>query len=237
MYKNFDEFYSEVYSDFYNTCQYKEIISIEPIPHKIDADLGMEAQYKKGIVIFQNSSVDTSEKIRLLMTDIYHELTHYYDELMFQHIGYSNEDIDVLMLTYSEIHAAYNEMFPYFNLNSLSISRRIDLNKEKFKNRTMADHIIFQTNRELQNMNNPLGFKYAMYMLGHKRALLRMAKDVSAISRIYNPKYIPKSVREEIVNIDKLVNLNSYEDISVEQLKINKQKVDCGLMRISIESI
>lgn len=114
MYENFNEFYNDMYINFYNTCKYKELISPTPIPYKIDDFLKMEAQYSNGIAIFKKSSMNTAEKIRLLSIDIYHELTHYYDESVFRHLGYSDEDINVLMLTYSEIHAAYNAMFAFF---------------------------------------------------------------------------------------------------------------------------
>lgn len=71
----------------------------------------MEAQYLNGTVIFKNSSINTSEEMKLLNTDIYHELTHYYDESVFMHFGYSEEDINTLMLTYSEVHTTYNAMY------------------------------------------------------------------------------------------------------------------------------
>lgn len=237
MYENFNEFYSDSYINFYNACGCKEYISSEPIPYKIDNSLKVTAQYLDGIVILKNSSINTSEEIRLLNTDIYHELTHYYDESMFKHIGYSDEDINILMLTYSEIHAAYNAMFSFFNLKNLSVKNRIDLNRMKFKNRTMSDHIIFQINKELGYMNNVLGFKFAMYLLGERRALLRISKDISVINRAYNFKQIPEAIRSEIINIDKLINLNSYENINVEQININKLKADIELRRISIKNI
>jgi len=130
MYENFDEFYNESYNDFYSTCKYKELISEKPIPYKINSSLKIAAQYLNGTVILKNSSIDTTEKIRMLCASIYHELTHYYDEIMFKHVGYSDEEIDILMLTYSEVHAAYNEMFAFFNLKNLSSKKRIDLNKK-----------------------------------------------------------------------------------------------------------
>lgn len=114
MYKNFNDFYNEIYINFYNACEYKELMSANPIPYKIDNSLKMEARYSNGIVIFKNSLINTPEEIRLLTTDIYHELTHYYDEIMFKHNGYSDEAINTLMLTYSEVHAAYNGIFAFF---------------------------------------------------------------------------------------------------------------------------
>ncbi len=237
MYKNFDEFYNESYNNFYNTCKHKELISKIPVPYKVDESLKMAAQYLNGTVILKTSSIDTPEQIRRLCTDIYHEFTHYYDEIMFNHVGYSNEDIHILMLTYSEVHAAYNEMFAFFNLKNLSAKKRIDFNKIKFENHTMTEHIAFQIAKETQNMNNILGFKYAMYFLGGRRALLKIAKDILAINRAYNFNQIPEYIREEIINIDKLVNLNSYENINVEQININKLKADIELRRISIKNI
>lgn len=237
MYENFDEFYNDMYSNFYNACIHKELISSSPIPFKIDKSLKMVAQYLNGTIFFKNSSINTIVEMRLLNTDIYHELTHYYDETIFKYNGYCDEDINCLMLTYSEIHAAYNEMFAFFNLNNLSVKKRIDLNKRKFRNRTMTEHIKFQINDAIQNMNNPLGLKYAMYLLGHKRALLKIAKDILAINRAYNFNHIPKYIREEIVAIDKLIDLNSYENIDVELIKINKLKIDIELRRISIKNV
>lgn len=240
MYENFNEFYNDIYINFYNTCKYKELISSTPIPHKIDVSLKMEAQYLNGMVIFKKSSINAAEEIRLLSTDIYHELTHYYDESVFRHFGYfgySDEELNVLMLTYSEIHAAYNAMFAFFDIKTLSIRKRIDLNKMKFKNHTMAEHIAFQIAKETQSMNNVLGFKNAMYLLGEKRALLKIAKDIISINRAYNFKRIPEFMRSEIINIDKLVDLTSYENIDVEQININRLKIDMELLRISIKNI
>lgn len=238
MYNNFEEFYNETYNMFYDTCKYKKHISEKPIPYTIDESLEFNGQYLNGIVIFKNSSIDTPEKIRRLNTDIYHELTHYYDEAIFKHMGYSDEDINILMLTYSEVHAAYNAMFAFFNLKNLSVKARIDLNRVKFENRTMLDHLLFQITREFKYMNgNILGFKYAMYLLGEKRAMLKIAKDILAINRVYNSKQIPELIRSEIITIDKLINLNSYENIDVEQININKLKIDNKLLRSSIKNI
>lgn len=237
MYANFDEFYNDTHNNFYNASEHKELISSNPIPYKIDESLKMEAKYSKGLVIFKNSSINTSEEIRLLSTNIYHELTHYYDESVLRHFGYSKEEINVLMLTYSEIHAAYNAMFAFFNIKNLSISKRIHLDKMKFKNHTMSEHIAFQIATETQSMNNVLGFKNAMYLLGEKRALLKIAQDILAINRVYNFKRIPDFMRAEIINIDKLVNLASYENIDVEQINNNKLKIDIELRRISIKNI
>lgn len=237
MYENFDKFYNESYINFYNSCNYNELISKDPIPYKFDESLKTAAQYTNSTVILKNSSIDTPEKIRFLTTDINHELTHYYDESMFNHFGYSDENISILMSTYSEVHAAYNAMFAFFNLKNLSVKKRIDLNKMKFKNHTMAEHIAYQIIKETQAMNSVLGFKNAMYFLGEKRALLKIAKDTLTINRVYNLNQIPEYIREGIINIDKLINLNSYENIDVEQISINKLKIDIELRRISIKNI
>lgn len=237
MYENFDEFYNESYINFYNSCEHKELMSKDPIPYKIDESLEFSGQYLNGTVILKNSSIDTPETIRLLTSDVYHELTHYYDETMFKYFGYSNEDIDILLLTYSEVHAAYNAMFAFFNLNNLSVNKRIDLNRMKFKNHTMTEHIAFQITKETQAMNNVLGFKNAMYLLGEKRALLKIAKDILAINRAYNFKRIPESIRQEVIDIDKLINITSYENIDVEQINIYKLKIDINLRRTSIKNI
>ncbi len=237
MYNDFNDLYNESYINFYNACEYKELISATPIPYEINKSLKMVAQYIDGTVIFQNSSINSPEEIRLLNTDIYHELTHYYDELVFKYRGYSNEEIKILMLTYSEVHAAYNAMFAFFNLKTLSTGKRIDLNKVRFKNHTMTEHVAFQIAKETQEMDNVLGFKNAMYLLGEKRALLKIAKDVLAINRAYNLKRIPEIIRKEVVDIDKLIDLSSYENIDVEQISINKLRVDMELLRISIKNI
>lgn len=237
MYNNFDEFYNETYIMFYNICKYREYISKTPISYIINKSLEINGQYINGTITLKNSSIETHEKIRRLFADIYHELTHYYDESVFRHFGYSQEDINVLMLTYSEIHAAYNEMFAFLNLKNLSVKKRMDLDKLQFEGKTMTKHIAFQIAKELQNMNNPLGFKYAMYLLGHKRALLKIAKNVLSINGVYNFKRIPDFMRDEIINIDRLVNLASYENIDVEQINRNKLKIDAELLRISIKNI
>lgn len=237
MYNNFDEFYNETYIMFYNICKHKEYISKNPIPYIINESLEVNGQYLNGTITLRNSAIETPEKIRRSFADIYHELTHYYDETMFKHFGYSDEDINALMLTYSEIHAAYNEMFAFFNLKNLVVNKRIDLNNIQFEGKTMTKHIAFQIAKETQSMNNPLGFKNAMYLLGEKRALLKIAKDVLAINRAYNFKRIPDFMRNEIINIDKLVNLASYENIAVEQINNSKLKIDIELRCISIKNI
>ena len=237
MYKHFDDFYNDSYNHFYNACKYKELISATPIPYKIDESLKMEAQYLNETVIIKKSSIDTAEEIRLLTTDIYHELTHYYDESVFKYMGYTDEDINILMLTYSEVHAAYNEMFVFFNLKTLSTVKRIDLNKVRFKNHTMSEHVAFQIAKETQAMNNVLGLKNAMYLLGEKRALLKIAKDILAINRAYNFQRIPEIIRKEVVDIDKLINLSSYENIDVEQININRLRIELELSRVSIKNI
>ena len=76
-----------------------------------------------------------------------------------------------------------------------------------------------------------------MYLLGEKRALLKIAKDILSINRAYNFKRIPDFMRDEIINIDKLVDLASYENIDVEQINNNKLKIDIELRRISIKNI
>lgn len=237
MYNNFNEFYNETYNNFFNSCDHKELISSNPIPYYINEDSKIEGQYLNGIVTIKNSSIDTDTKIRNLISVLYHEFTHYYDESLFKHFNYSDEDIKVLMLTFSEIHASYNEMFAFFNLKNLSIKKRIDINKTVFKNQTLSQFCAHQISNQIRNMNNVLGFKYAMYLLGEKRAMLKIAKDALTISRIYNFKQIPEFIREEIVNIDKLINLNSYENIDVEQININKLEIEIKLTRTSIKNI
>lgn len=67
--------------------------------------------------------------------------------------------------------------------------------------------------------------------------MLKIAKDVLAINRAYTFKRIPQSIRKEIISIDKLTNLNSYENIDVEQININMLKANIELQRISIKNI
>ena len=90
--------------------------------------------------------------------------------------------------------------------------------------------------RKINGFDN-LTIAYAMYLLGEKRALLKIAKDILAINRVYNFKRIPEFIRNEIINIDKHINLNSYENIDVEQITINKLKAEVQLQRISIKNI
>lgn len=237
MYKSFDELYSQSYIDFYNTCQCKDTISASPIPYIIDESLKADGQHDSGTVILKSADTNTPGEARQLASILYHEFTHYYDESMFKRLGYSDEAIKILMLTYSEIHAAYNGMFMFFNLRELSVKQRIDINKVRFKNHTMAEHIAFQIAKETQSMNDVLGFKNAMYLLGEKRAMLKIARDVPSITRVYNFKCIPKFMRDEIINIDKLIDLSSHENIDVEQININRLKIEAELRRISVKNI
>ena len=108
MYKNFYELYNETYIDFYNTCKYKELISAVPIPYRIDDSLKAVGQHDNGAVILRNPTLGTHDEVRQLTVILYHEFTHYYDEAVFKHLGYPDDDIKNLMLTYSEVHAAYN---------------------------------------------------------------------------------------------------------------------------------
>lgn len=237
MYENIDDLYNESYHDFYKTCEYKELISSDPIPCKIDNSLKFVGQYNDGIITLRKPSFNTSDEVRELTSTLYHEFTHYYDESIFKHLGYQDDDIETLMLTYSEIHAAYNGIFMFLNLKNLSVKKRIDLNRIKFKNRAIVEYIAFQITKEINSMNNILGFKNSMYLLGEKRAFLKIARDVSVINRAYNFKRIPEVIRNEIINIDKLVDLTSYENIEVKQINLNKLKIENELCRISIKNV
>lgn len=44
-------------------------------------------------------------------------------------------------------------------------------------------------------------------------------------------------MRDEIINIDKLVDLASYENIDVEQINIYKLKIEVKLQHMSIKNI
>ncbi len=90
MYKNFDKLYNEAYANFYNTCEYKELISADPIPYKIDESLRAVGQHNKGTIIIKNPIVNTFDEVRILTSILYHEFTHYYDEIMFKNFEYSN---------------------------------------------------------------------------------------------------------------------------------------------------
>lgn len=237
MYDNFDDFYNETYNNFYNTCEFKDLISSNPIPYKFDETIYGVAEYSKGIVTIKNPSINTYGEIRRLCADLYHELTHYYDDTIFHHIGYSQIDIDVLMLTYSEIHAAYNAMFAFFNLNQLNVKKKIDINKATFEGKKLSEHMKFEIIKETQHMNNVLGFKYIMYFLGEKRAMLKISKDIHTINQEYSYNRIPKLVRTEIINLDKLININNYENIDVQQIIDNKLKAENALRRYSINNI
>lgn len=237
MYENFDDLYNESYHDFYKTCTYKELISSDPIPCKIDNSLKFVGQYNDGAITLRKPSFNTSDEVRELVSSLYHEFTHYYDESVFKYLGYQDDDIETLMLTYSEIHAAYNGIFMFFNLKNLSVKKRIDLNRIKIKDRAIVEYIAFQITKEINSLNNILGFKNSMYLLGEKRAFLKIAKDISAIYRAYTFKRFPESVRNEIINIDKLIDLTSYKNIDVKQINLNKRKIENELYRISIKNM
>jgi len=237
MYNNFKDFYDETYNNFYNACNFKDLISSTPIPYEIDKNLKIAGQYLNGKIYIQNSSTDTNNNIKKLVSDLYHEFTHYYDESIFKHLKYSDEDIKILMLTFSEIHASYNGIFAVLNLKNLSIKKRIDINKKVFADKTLSQLYTYQINNQIQHMNNILGFKYAMYLLGEKRAMLKIAKDILAVNKAYNSKIIPQTIREEIINIDKLIDINSYENINVNQINLNKLKIEHVLLQESIKSI
>ena len=178
MYNSFEDLYNKTFIDFYNSCKYKELISKKPIPYEIDKNLKSAGRYSEGTVLIKDYSIDTDMQIRNRCSELYHEFTHYYDESVFKNRGYSEEDMQALMLTFSEIHAAYNGMFAFFGISNLSVKRRINISSYVFDNKKISEWLALKITNEIHSMNNILGFKFAMYLLGEKRAILQISSDI-----------------------------------------------------------
>ena len=169
---NFDKFYNEIYVQFYNTCKNNNVMSSVPIPYVIDENIREEGHYTEGVITLRESSIETKDEIRKRQSIIYHELTHYYDECVLKTMNYSKNDINIIMLTFSEIHAEYNGTFAFFGLMNLSVNKKIPLNAKVTENQTFAEYCALNSAHNTYYTQDILGFKRMMYFLGMKRALI-----------------------------------------------------------------
>lgn len=234
---NFESFYNDTYNDFYNACEHNNLISNKPIPYNINENLRTAAEYSDGSVNIKKLPLNSKSEEKQLRSTLYHEFTHYYDEELFKHHGYPSDDINILMLTFSEIHASYNGILSFLNYKDLKVKRRIPNTTKIFENKNILQFCAFQTSLHVTNLNNVLGFKHLMYLLGEKRAFLAVSQDIQSIIKAYNPKCIPNNIRNEITEIDKSININIYKNIDVSYLSLRKLKVETMLTAQSLKNI
>lgn len=234
---NFENFYNDTYHDFYNACKNNNLISNIPIPYEIDASMPHAGSHTNGVIKIKDTFLRSHDDINRKRSLLYHEFTHYYDSELFKHYGYKNSDIDTLMLTFSEIHASYNGTLAFFNCRNLSIKNKISTNRIVFENQNLLEFCSKQIAYHISKMTNILGFKRSMYLLGEKRAIFQITKDIQKIYKIYTTKRIPSNIRDEIVKIDSLININNYECIDVQTLKTLKTKVEDTLRLYSMKNI
>ena len=102
---------------------------------------------------------------------------------------------------------------------------------ENFKN------IYNQANDFISKMNGILGFKYSMYLLGERRAMLKISNNPLEVNRIYNNTRIPKLIRDEILSIDKLIILDKPENIDIPLLDTLKLKAETNLLKYSVNNL
>lgn len=236
MTKDFNDIYNETYFNFYNMCNQKELISNNPIPYMLKEDAKTIGEYKNDTIIIQNNLASKSD-INIIKSTLCHEFTHYYDENVFKNCGYLEKDIEILMLTFSEIHASYNSIFAFFNINNSSINNRIKMDKVVYNGYKLSQLCNSNVNSFINKMNNILGFKYSMYLLGEKRAMLKISSNPIEINRIYSNTKIPRLIRDEIIAIDKMVIFDSPQNIDISELSIHKLKAETELMKNSIDNL
>lgn len=230
----FADLYNEAYKNIY--CAYKEdmVIDEEPIPYIIDNNLKIPAKYENDKVFFQTDRVLNKHTT---VSTIYHELTHYYDEKMFKKSGYSSDEIAILGITFSEIHASYNGMLSFLGYKNLIVDKKIKSSKKVNNNQTLAQFIAINVAQRIAKMNNTLGVKEAMYLLGEKRALYKVVINPLDINKVFSYKSIPEIIRSEIMNIDKLINISSYDNIEVNQININILQAENKLTENSLKRL
>ena len=235
MIENFQNIYNQSYANFYSTCKYKDLISNSPIPYILSKDAKTTGEYNNGMVIIKEDSINSS--INAIKSTLYHEFTHYYDESVFKELKYSEKDIKVLMLTFSEIHASYNSIFAFLNFDNLSVYNRIKMDKVIYNGHKLSQLCNSQANDFISKMNGILGFKYSMYLLGERRAMLKISNNPLEVNRIYNNTRIPKLIRDEILSIDKLIILDKPENIDIPLLDTLKLKAETNLLKYSVNNL
>lgn len=234
---SFNDFYMNTYNEFYNACKNNSVLSSTPIAYVVDKTMRVSGKHENGILFLKSDNISDKDAQQVTRSTIYHELTHYYDQKMFEKHGYSNEDIRTLMLTFSEIHASYNALLVFLGYKNLVVNRKIAMTKTVYKKFSLMQFAAYNVASHTSNMNNIIGFKESMYLLGEKRAFIKVASDPLVINKAFSSKRIPQLIRDEIVSIDKLVNVSSFMNIDVNKISIPKLSAENKLTQLSYKEL
>ncbi|WP_342759386.1 hypothetical protein [Kineothrix sedimenti] len=234
---SFNDFYMNTYKEFYNACKDNSVLSSSPIPCVVDNTMRTGGKHENGTVFLKSDNISDKDAQQVTRSTIYHELTHYYDQKMFEKHGYSNKDINTLMLTFSEIHASYNALLVFLGYKNLVINRKIAITKTVYKDFSLMQFAAYNVATRTNNMNNIIGFKEFMYLLGEKRAFVKVSSDPLVINRAFSTKHLPQLIRDEIVSIDKLININSFENIDVDKISILRLGAENKLTQLSYKEL
>lgn len=232
--ETFDIFYQRAYYDFCKTVDNDSVMPKEPVPYKIDPSIKEAARHNKGAIIFRS---DRLLNERGVFSTIHHELTHYYDRSMFEKMGYNLEDIDLLGLTFSEIHASYIELLSYFRYKNLSVECKMSLDDKMDIMHSIREWIEHEIDDQKIDAS-ALSFKKAMYILGYRRSLYKLIKEQDEIKKLLDDKQLfSGDIRSYILEIDNAVDFNNYSSIPVDNIRRSKMWVDITLKRNMMNNI
>lgn len=232
--ETFNAFYQNAYYDFCRTVDKDSIMPKEPVPYKIDSSIREVARHNNHEIIFRSDKLSNK---RGVFSTIHHELVHYYDRSMFENTGYKQEDIDLLCLTFSEIHASYIELLSYFRYNNLSLGCKISLDDKMDIIHSIREWIIHEIDDQKKDIS-ALSFKKAMYILGYRRSLYKLIKEQDEIRKLLDDKQLfTDDTRPYILGIDNTVDFNNYSFIAVNNIRRSKMWVENILKRNMLNNI
>ena len=232
--ETFNSFYQSAYCDFCETVDEDSIMPKEPLPYKIDSSIREDARHDNGKIIFRSDKLSNK---RGKYSTIHHELTHYYDRVIFKKEGYKSEDIDVLSLTFSEIHASYVELLSYFRFNNFSAGYKISLDDKMDILHSVREWISFEISEQKKDITS-LAFKKAMYILGYRRALYKIIEEYEEIRKILDDKQLfTDDTRAHILEIDNSVDLGNYKSFKIDNIRRSKMWVENTLKRNMLKNI
>lgn len=233
---NFNEFYLNLYSEFKESIDKNNIMPDKPIEYRINPDLKVAALYNSDNIIFKSDKIE-SQSQRKVESTIYHELTHYYDDLQFYKFRYSENERKILGLTFSEIHASFIGTLCYLGCKNLSNKQKISVN-QILDNTTKVGNFLAFTIANTQREKSILEFKNAMYLLGYKRAIQFIIQEADRFNRVLNYNNLFEDlIRKYVIEIDSLIDFNNYSNINVKKLSSNKLYVENELRKRAIEKL
>lgn len=226
--------YLEIYKDFYKYCNTNNVLPEEAIPCISDDSLTSLAQYENSKIRINEDKIDDNQNF---VNAVYHELTHYLDELNFIKQGYSSEEIDTLMLTFSEMHASYNGLMAFLGFRNLNVKARIDKSKVVHKGHTLTQLIAFEITKNTYRID-PSALKRSMYFLGERKAMMQICSDVLAISKAFSYNKINPIIKNEVIGIDKATgNQFTYQDLNILEISVLKLQAEVNLTKYSTEAL